>query len=129
MEISLARVLIAAVINILIGYAWYSPFAFGKTWMKFHKGGEAAMKNDMGLRVFYSFIMSFVMAYILAFFEKHLAVSAMGGLLTGFLIWLGFVATVQISSVIWCKKPMNLFLINTGRHLVGLVVMGGILAI
>jgi len=45
----------------------------------------------------------------------------------GFCVWLGFVVTTQISSVIWGKMPFQLFLINTGAKLLSFLVMGGII--
>lgn len=129
MHMDLMTVLIAAVANLVIGYVWYSKYLFGTTWLKYHKMSESSMKEHVGMRIFYSFILIFVMAYVLAFFEMHLNVSNVrDGVFTGFLMWLGFVATIQLGGVVWKKKPFNLFLINTIRQLLGLVVMGGILA-
>jgi hypothetical protein len=45
----------------------------------------------------------------------------------GFLAWIGFVATTQISEVIWGEAPFKLFLLETGCKLLILLAMGGIL--
>ena len=47
----------------------------------------------------------------------------------GFIYWLGFVATAQIDSVVAEKGRFNWFLISTGYHLVGMLIMGAILAL
>jgi len=39
------------------------------------------------------------------------------GRLVGFHVWLGFVATVQLSSALFTKQSMRLFAINTGYQL------------
>ena len=47
----------------------------------------------------------------------------------GFAVWLGFVTTVQLTSVLFAKQPLKLYLINTGYQLVCYLVMGAILAV
>jgi hypothetical protein len=51
------------------------------------------------------------------------------GLQSGFWIWLGFIATSQINSVIWDGRPVKLYLINVGYYLVSYLAMGSILAV
>jgi hypothetical protein len=55
--------------------------------------------------------------------------SALYGMKIGFAIWLGFVATVQLTEVLFAKKPAKLFLINTGYQMVCYLAMGAILAV
>ena len=50
------------------------------------------------------------------------------GMKVGFAIWLGFVATVQLTGALFTKQPMKLFLINTGYQMVCYMAMGAILA-
>jgi len=49
------------------------------------------------------------------------------GLLVGSHVWLGFVATVQLTSALFTKQSMKLFAINTGYQLVCYLVMSAIL--
>jgi len=51
------------------------------------------------------------------------------GMKVGFAIWLGFVATVQLTDFLFSRKPLKLFLINTGYQLVCYLVMGAIMAV
>jgi len=50
------------------------------------------------------------------------------GLLVAFHVWLGFVATVQLTGALFSKQSMKLFAINTGYQLVCYLAMGAILA-
>ena len=69
-----------------------------------------------------------IMAYILARFIEHYGVGGIGGgILIGFMAWLGFVATIMALSIRTKKKPPMLVYINAGYQLVGIVVMGAIL--
>lgn len=127
-QFDIVRIAVAALINLAIGYLWFSRFVFGMAWMHHYKVSKSYLKEGVAGRIIYGFILSFVMAYVLMFFERHLQTSFSDGFIVGFLVWLGFVLPLQFSEVIWKKTAMSIFLINTGRQLLGLVLMGGILA-
>jgi len=121
-------VVIAAVINMIIGYFWYSKWIFGPTWTKLAKAEDISMTKNMKKPMLFGFIASLVTAYFLAFFEMYLGVATVtDGMFVGFFAWLGFVATTQISGVIWCNRSFPLFLIDTGCKLLSYLVMSGIL--
>lgn len=115
---------IATVLNMLIGFVWYSKWLFGPIWMKLSK-----LEVRHGIK---SFIMESVVSLTLAFFlfmfESALQVTTVtDGMIVGFLFWLGFVATTQISLSIWNKKSMQLFLIDSGYRLLSFLVMSGLM--
>lgn len=120
-------VFVAAILNMVIGYFWFSKWLFGPTWQKLcdmKEKGRKCKKRCLAA----GFVVSLVIAYFLSFFEAHLGVTTVtDGMLIGFFIWLGFVATTQISAVIYCKKPFKLFAIKTGYKLVSLLVMSGVI--
>jgi len=121
-------VVIAAIVNVAVGFVWYSKWVFGPIWLKLTELKEKDIKHNKQAML-WGFIVSLIVAYFLSFFQQHLAVATVAdGLMLGFLLWLGFVATTQVSSVIWCKKPMKLFVVNTGYKLLSLLVMSGIIA-
>jgi len=132
-EVSYIGVLVAAVVSFAIGMAWYSPLLFGKAWMKlmgFTEGKVKEKKKGMGKTMAAGFaavlVMSYVMAYIVGFSQ---AASVTEGAEAGFWVWLGFVATVMINSVLWEGKPVKLYALNVAHYLVVLLVMGAILAV
>lgn len=125
-QIDILTVLIAAVLNMVIGFFWYSKWLFGPIWMKLHHIKQEDCSSK--LPIFYTFIVSLVIAYFLAFFEGYLGVlTVTDGMFVGFCIWLGFVATTQISSVIWCRAPFRLFLLDTACKLLSFLVMSGVI--
>lgn len=127
MQIGWLAILVAAILNQLIEFFWYSKWAFGPKWMKLE--GIKEDKKGMGSKMGVSFINSLVIAFFLAFFVARLEIGMISdGILLGFFVWLGFVATAQLPSVIWCKRPFQLFLIDTGYKLLSLMIMGGIIA-
>jgi hypothetical protein len=122
-------VLIAAVLNMLVGFLWYSKWLFANEWMKHHKITENDLKKMGASCMLWGFIVSLVIAYFIALFEGKLGIANVtDGMFFGFCIWLGFVATTQISGVIWNKQPLKMFLIDTSCKLVSLLVMGGVIA-
>jgi archaellum biogenesis protein FlaJ (TadC family) len=120
-------VVVAAILNMVIGFLWYSKWLFGPAWMKLSKHTAKDMKTN-GKTMILGFIVSVVIAFFLAVFEGYLGVTTVtDGMFVGFLLWLGFVATTQISGYLWCKKSFRLFLINTGCKLLSYLVMSGLI--
>jgi hypothetical protein len=118
-------VFIAAAINMVIGFFWYSKWLFGDAYQRLQKN----VPKKMGVSsVIYGFLVSLLIAFFLSFFQAFLGVTSVtDGIFIGFCFWLGFVATTQISAVIWSNQPIRLFFLHTGYRLVSYLVMSGIL--
>jgi Protein of unknown function (DUF1761) len=136
MGINLLSVLAAAVACMVLGFLWYSPLLFARPWMVLmgydpeDKAKLAEMQKGAGKMYAMSFVASLLSAAVLA---KIIAVttvnSTLYGMKIGFAVWLGFVTTVQLTSVLFAKQPAKLYLINTGYQLVCYLAMGAILAV
>jgi hypothetical protein len=132
MAINHVAVIVTAIVGMVIGALWYSKALFGSTWMKLTGMTDKKLKEMQKKGMTKSYVLGFVsllvMSYILAYFLKLFDANTMGeGVATGFLIWLGFVATVMLNSVLWEGKPFKLYFINALHYLVALVIMGVIL--
>ena len=124
----------AAVLNMLIGFLWYSPMLFSKPWMKamgFKKEDiDEAKKKDMNMKYAMMFVASLILAWVMQMFIMMLGAHTFSdGMKLGFFIWLGFTATAQFGHWIFSGKPKELFYIDTTYHLVGYTLMGGLLAV
>lgn len=132
-DINYIAVLVAAIVSIVIGMVWYSPFAFGKAWMKLSgisREKLEGMKKGMGKSYLASFIAALISSFVLAILiDFAQATSVGGGLMMGFLVWLGFIATGLLNTVLWEGKPIKLYTLNVAHHFVSLLVMGAILAV
>ena len=127
MHIELFSVFIAAVLYMIVGALWYSKYLFGPAWLKLCHMKESELQKNK-INFLWSFVVGLIIAYFLAFFEASLEITTVSdGMFVGFCFWLGFVATTQIGSVIWCKTPFRFFLINTGCKLLSFLVMGGVI--
>lgn len=130
--INYLAVLVAAIASMVIGFVWYSPILFAKQWMKlmgYTKASLDKQKNEMNKTYAISSVAALVTAYVLAHIIQYAGASdVMGGMMTAFWVWLGFVAPVQLTDVLFGGKKYELFGINTGYQLACLLVAGAILA-
>lgn len=131
--INYLAVIVAAIASFVVGFIWYHTSVFGKTWMKLvgltKKDLKKAKKQGMGKTMSIAFIAQLVMAYVLAYAIKFTQATTIKAAATiGFWLWLGFIAPVLLSTVLWEKKPVKLYLINAAHWLVALAVMAGVLA-
>ena len=130
LHLTLWVVLVAAVVKFMLGGLWYSAL-FRKAWLKELGFKPKDMKKGMGGRsMAIEFVGNLIMAYVLAYAIRYSgAHGIVDGLIAAFFNWLGFVAVVQIHSVIFEMKSWKLFFINTGFQLVGMLLMGVILVL
>ncbi len=131
-------VALAAVANMVLGYVWFGPL-FGKRWSSMigmKKEGMDMQKAKAGMWKGYilafvgSLVMAFVLSYFLtfaSFYTDYSGISA--GLMVGFWSWIGFIAPVTSSSVLWEGKPWKLYFLTTAYYLVSALAMGCILAL
>jgi len=134
--VSVWPVLIAAIATMVVGFLWYSPLLFARPWMVLmgydpeDKAKLEEMRKGAGKSYGISFVASLVSAFVLG---KIIAVttvnSALYGMKVGFAVWLGFVTTVQLTDMLFSRRPAKLYLINTGYQLVCYLAMGTILAV
>jgi uncharacterized membrane protein len=123
-------VLVAAVASMVIGYVWYMPALFGKSWMKLSGVSQEMADKGAGSAMFGAFIASLVTAYVLAMFIDYTgATTFTEGLKTGLWLWLGFIAAVNVHNIVFEQKPMGLYWINQGYQLVNFLVAATILTL
>ena len=133
MKINYPAVVASAVGYWVLGALWYSPLLFARPFIAL-KGWTpeqvaALQAQSHAGEIGAAFISSLVLAYVLAHFVKFTgAETARTGVLTGFWLWLGFVVTTNLETVLFEGRPVGLYLINNGYHLVGMLGMGALLA-
>ncbi len=128
MSVNILAVIVAAVVNMILGALWYSPVLFGKQWMRMIGKSEKELKTGASKAYGVTFITALILAYILAVFLNLLDVHGIaGGLKTAFWAWLGFSACTTISDYLFAGRPLNLFAINVGYYLVAMLLMSVVL--
>lgn len=122
-------IFLAAIASFVIGALWYTVL-FGKAWRRLMGVPEGAPMTGMAKTLALGFLLDLVRAYVMI-----KVVAAMGaysistGVQVGFWLWLGFIATIGLSQVLYERRPWKSFAISFGYHLVALLAMGGILAV
>ncbi|MDQ5845688.1 MAG: DUF1761 domain-containing protein [Acidobacteriota bacterium] len=133
MKINYAAVLVAAIVHFILGGLWYgvifaSKFVEITGWTSAQLDQIAAQSHWSQYAV--AFVTSLVLVYILAHFVQYTgAKGAVGGMQTGFWLWLGFVATTQLATVIFEQRKLGLYVLNVGYQLVACLICGAILAV
>ncbi len=114
MTIHYSLVLVATLAQFVLGALWYSPLLFGKWWMQImecdtlSKQELQKMQKSMMPFYFLQLLLTFLttaslanlMPYISAFSIYHVA----------FWVWIGFIAPLQISSVVWANTKRKFWL-------------------
>ncbi|MBI2020639.1 DUF1761 domain-containing protein [Candidatus Daviesbacteria bacterium] len=128
-QVNIAAVLVSGVASMAIGYIWYSKAVFGNKWIKLIGYGGEKMDNSQMMKTYsIMFLVSLIMAYILAIFIHYAgAYSLVLGAKTGLWAWIGFVVPTTLANQLFSKKPLELYGIEVGHHLVNLLVIGAIL--
>jgi hypothetical protein len=135
-KINMAAVLVAVVVNFVLGFIWYTPL-FGKIWGK-EMGYDPEMKPEksvmfkgMAFMVIGNFFFAWVLAHNIAAWEFVPGIKEMGplsnALTSAIFTWLGFYFPGELGATVWEKNSWKLFGINTGYHLVSLLCVAMIL--
>ncbi|MFN2499720.1 MAG: DUF1761 domain-containing protein [Pyrinomonadaceae bacterium] len=132
MKINYPAVFVAAIVHFIIGGLWYG-LIFGNKFIEII-GWTPAQVEKIAAESHWSqyavaFATSLVLVYILAHFLHYTdAKNVAGGMQTAFWLWLGFVATTQLATVIFEQRKLGLYLLNVGYQLVAGLICGAILA-
>jgi hypothetical protein len=122
--------LVSALILWFLGAIWYSPVLFAKPWMAIIGIKPDKKSNSMIVGMISSFIGDLILALVLAHIVLWSGAESYGwGAFIGFLIWLGFFAAPSFPQGVYEGRPFKIFAINMGYWLVGLMIVGALLAV
>lgn len=121
-------IVVAAIIAFGWGALWYGAL-FSKPWMKAARVDPSQMQMS-ALPFVISFLALLVMGWVLAGVIGHLGtgqVTLWNGVVSGFLLWLGFTATALAVNHRYENFGWDLTLIDGGHWLGAAVIMGAII--
>lgn len=126
--LSLLGIVIATILNIILGILWYSPKFLGTTWAREHNFDLTELRATPWHYVA-AILVSLITVVVFSGIVHNFGISTVSeGLKWGFYFWLGFIATSHFSGVIWAKKSLKSYLIDAGFYLVSLLMIGAVLA-
>jgi hypothetical protein len=133
--VNLPAVFVCGIVYMVIGGIWYSPMLFAKQWTILHgmdpndKAKMDALKASAPRMYGLAFLCGLLQAAMLAKFMSTMGIANVPtGLKIAFAVWLGFVATVQLTGNLFGMKPFKLWPIDTGYQLVCYLAFGAILS-
>ena len=113
--VNLLAVLVAGIATMVVGFIWYSSILFARPWMALmgydpdDKAGLEEMRKSTGKNYAVAFVLGLISAFVLGKIIQITTVnSALYGMKIAFAVWLGFVTTVQLTAVLFAKKPFKL---------------------
>lgn len=125
----IAAVVVAAILHWLLGAAWFTTLK--QPWLVgIGKTNEQLMSSGMPawLPHVITLIANLVMAYILGWLILSTGPqTAARGLMIALVAWAGFVATNFATEYAFEARSLEIFTINTGYPLVGMLIMGAVL--
>ena len=132
MKINYLAVIVAAVVHFMLGGIWYG-LLFGNKFIELIGWTPAQLEvigsQNHAKEYLVAFITSLLLVYILAHFIQYTGAKGIGGgMQTGFWLWLGFVATTQLATVVFEQRRLGLYLLNVSYQLVACLLCGAILA-
>ena len=130
LEVNYWAVLVCGVIAMGIGALWYSPMLLGHTWIEAIDKSEEELNKDFNAIKTYglSFVSHLFIAYSLAQVMAHTnAMTLIDSIRLSFLCWIGFVVAPMAINALFAKKSIKLLLVDSGYHLVVLLIFGIVL--
>jgi len=122
-------VIVALIAFTVLGMLWYGPL-FGKKWMELAGFSANDMntpeaKKNSTIGYIASLTSGFVAILTLAVLLKLLGIdNALGGLIAGTLLSLGFIAMTLVSEAAWYEKPALLVFLNSMYRILGFAIAG-----
>ena len=133
MKINYLAVLVATIAHFLVGGIWYG-LRFSNKFVELIAWSPEKLKemeNHNPLKeLTIAFLSALLLVYILAHFIQYTkARTALDGIQTAFWLWLGFIATTQLATVVFEERKLGLYLINISYQLVACALAAVILAV
>lgn len=128
LDINLLAVLVASVLMMVLGFLWYSPFLFGKLWMKGMGMNPKDMSDPKCMALakkgyLASFLGGLVTAFVFGLMIQGLLIEGFReALFMAVTIWLGFFLAPTVCSIFFEKKSVTIYLINMGFQLAAFVL-------
>ncbi|HNE62490.1 MAG TPA: DUF1761 domain-containing protein [Saprospiraceae bacterium] len=136
-KINIIAILIAVVVNFILGWLWYTPL-FGKLWGREmgydmnEKPASSELMKGMVFMIIGNFLFAWVLAHNMAAWSfvpgTNENIATTNAIMAAVFTWLGFYFPGDLGSTSWEKKSWTLFFINTGYHLVSLLVVALIIS-
>lgn len=129
-QLNYVAILVAAILYFVVGALWYSPLLFGKQWMAAVGFTDEDVQGGSAVIYLYPLLFYVIAAIVMALLVSALQITNVAeGIFLAGLGWLGFLLPSMGASMVFESRPTKLFLIYSGYHLVGFLILGIILTV
>lgn len=137
MTVNYMWVVVAAIAQFILGGVWYSPLMFGKWWMQImemtHATPEELKKMQASMAPFYGVQFLLSLFTTISFANLLPYVTYLSPMHLAFWLWIGFIAPVQIGTVIWGKTKKQYWakqiFVMLSYQFVGIMLMAWIVTL
>jgi len=122
-------ILIAAATYLVVGVISYSRWGLGRYWEKH----ISHMRLDVPLQNFRAilgaFVSAIVVSYFMGIFQNIMNVEdILTGAFVGLLVWIGFIWPTIFSPVLFGRKPIQMFWLDSLYYFIVYIAIGAITA-
>ena len=139
-SINYLAVLVGTIAHYMLGALWYSPVLFSRAWIGAVGWSDEEVKDikenggqgkGLALQFLGTLVLVFVTAHMVDFIKVvYPDLGALQvGMTSAFWLWLGYIATFGLTSVVFEQHSWKLYSINMGYQFVGLMIASGIVAV
>lgn len=126
-EFNWLAIIVATAAAFALGGVWYAKGLFGGAWMQDVGLTQEDADNANMPRTFGgAFVLQLIAAMTLATILGPES-SWLGGVRTGLIVGIGFIATAYGVTYLFEQRPMRLFMINAGYNVILFGIMGAII--
>jgi hypothetical protein len=128
MRINYVAVLIAAVVQFVLGLFWYKV-VFRKSWKALTGYVETSKTSEMFFSWTVFFLANFILSFVMLYIDNWAGVKvADAGAKLGVVCWLGFMAPPLFAQHVFEHRRANLFAINAAYWLLAMAIGSGLVA-
>lgn len=130
-QVNYLAVLVTGIVIFALGGLWYSKVLFANRWLALQGVPPEHLKPEGSVagQFIAVFICGLLTAFVLEVILNHFPDRTVArGAAVGLLCWLGFAGATSFATVLFSKKPLGLWMIDSGYNLVSFVIGGIILA-
>ncbi len=131
--VNVLAVFVCALLSMVIGFIWYGPL-FSKPWGSLtgwtSEKVAALPKSKMTVSYVLAFVAAFIVATVLGVTLRAVNAQSVGdAVVAAVVLWVGFTGATIGVNMIFERRPLSLFGIEAGYHLVALIVYAIVLSV
>ncbi len=130
-SINWLAVVVCVVVSMVSGSLWFNPKTFYPAWWRAigRSESDAPGIQNMGMVWGLTILSSFVQAASIALMINTMGSMTLGsGVMAGFMLWLGFVATTSLTNKLFAGQ-LKAWVLEQGNHLINFLLFGAILGV